>query len=94
MAIHSLATVTSTFVAIRMTTIGPLWWEGILWYFGSFVGLHVVMVPFMTAWHAAKSHFDRRVRTIVEEELIRFDLQSYQRQLERVFPPKREPPEG
>lgn len=93
MAVHSLATVTSTFVAVRMTTVGPLWWEGILWYFGSFVGLHVVMVPLMTAWHAVKAGFERRVRAIVEEELIRFDLQTYERQLERVFPPKPKPPE-
>lgn len=93
MAVHSLATVTSTFVAVRMTTVGPLWWEGIFWYFGSFVGLHVVMVPFMTAWHAAKQRLDRRVRAIVEEELIRFDLQTYERQLGRVFPPKPKPPD-
>jgi hypothetical protein len=47
----------------------------------------------MTAWHAAKQRLDRRVRAIVEEELIRFDLQTYERQLGRVFPPKPKPPD-
>jgi len=35
---------------------------------------------------------ERWVQGLVEQELIRFDLQTYERQLERVFPAAAEAP--
>jgi len=92
-AVHTVATVASLSVAFRMAFGGPIW-SGIAWYFGAFVGVHVVMVPLMTAWHAVLERFDRRIRSLVEEELIRFDMHTYQSQLRRVFPTHQpKPPE-
>ena len=91
-AVHSLATAASAFLAIRMDAGFP-WWYGFFWYFGSFVGVHIFMIPFMTAWHAAGVYLNRRVRAIVEEELIRFDMRTYQQQFDRVFTRRTGPPE-
>lgn len=91
-AMHSLATVTSVAVAVRMTGTAP-WWTGIFWYFGSFIGVHVVMMPFMAMWYMATDRVERWIRGIVEEELIRFDLHTYERQLKRVFPGLGKPPD-
>jgi hypothetical protein len=91
-AVHTIATIASLSLAFRMAFGGPIW-AAIAWYFGAFVGVHVVMVPIMTAWHAMLERFDRRVRSVVEEELIRFDMHTYQRQLQRVFPPQPKAPE-
>ena len=91
-ALHSVFTATSAVVALRMGSGSP-WWTGVAWYFGSFVGAHVVMVPFLTAWYATAGRIERWIRSIVEEELIRFDLQNYERQLQRVFPKRDEPPD-
>jgi hypothetical protein len=91
-ALHSVATVASLFVAFRMGSGSP-WWTGVAWYCGSFVGVHAVMVPFMAAWYMASDRVERWIRGIVEEELIRFDLQTYERQLKRVFPGLPKPPD-
>jgi hypothetical protein len=96
-ALHSMATVTGVVFAVRMGAGAPLW-TGVAWYFGSFVGFHVVLMPFMAAWYAISNRFERWVRSIVEEELIRFDMRGYERQLQRLLPhvsrpPDDEPPE-
>jgi hypothetical protein len=91
-AIHSMATVTGAVFAVRMGWGGPLW-AGVAWYFGSFVGFHVVLCPFMAMYYMASDRIERWVRGIVEEELIRFDLRSYERQLQRVFPSRTKPSE-
>ena len=92
-ALHSVATAAGVVVAVRMGGGNP-WWTSVAWYCGSFVGAHVVMVPFMAAWLMAKDRAEKWVRGLVEEELIRFDLQTYERQLKRVFPGRHdEPPE-
>ena len=85
-AMHSFATATSAVVAARMGTLGNSWLTGIAWYFGSFVGIHVVFASFLAAWFVACDRADRWVRGIIEEELIRFDLRTYERQMHRVFP--------
>lgn len=84
-AIHSMATATGMVFAVRMGWGGPLW-AGVAWYFGSFVGFHVVLCPLMAMWFMASDRVERWVRGIIEEELIRFDLKSYRGQLQRVFP--------
>lgn len=96
-AIHSAATVTGAAVAVRMGWGAPMW-LGMLWYFGGFVAFHVVFAPFMAMWYMATDRIARWVRGIVEEELTRWDLKSYERQLLRVFPslaktPDEKPPE-
>jgi hypothetical protein len=80
-----MATVTGAVVAVRMGWGGPLWAD-VAWYFGGFVGFHFVLAPFMAMWYMMTDRVERWVRGIVEEELIRFDLKSYERQLKRVFP--------
>ena len=87
MAIHSLATATGAAVAFRMEP--ATWWIGLGWYAAAFVGAHAVMMPFMAAWYWARNRVERWVRSLVEEELIRFDLQTYERQLHRVFPARK-----
>jgi hypothetical protein len=84
-AIHSMATVTGAVVALRMGWGSPIWAD-VAWYFGGFVGFHAVLAPFMAAWFMALDRIERWVRSIVEEELIRFDMKGYERQLSRVFP--------
>ena len=90
-ALHSVATVVGASVALRMS--GGSWVTGIAWYCGSFVGAHVLMAPFMIAWYMATDRIKRWIRGVVEEELIRFDLQTYERQLKRVFPEPPVPPD-
>ena len=80
-----MATVTGAVFAVRMGWGGPMW-AGMLWYFGSFVGFHVVLAPFMAMWYMATDRFERWVRSIVEDELMRWDLKSYDRQLKRLLP--------
>jgi hypothetical protein len=63
----------------------PLW-TGLAWYCGSFIGFHVVLMPFMAAWYAISNRIERWVRGIVEEELIRFDMHGYDGQLHRLLP--------
>ena len=72
---------------------GTPMWLGMAWYFAAFVGFHVILAPFMALWFVAKDRVERWVRGIVEEELIRFDLKSYERQLQRVFPNLTKPPD-
>jgi hypothetical protein len=86
MAIHSMATVTGAVVAVRMGWGGAPVWADLAWYCGGFVGFHIVLAPFMAAWFMVLDRIERWVRSIVEEELIRFDMRSYERQLQRVFP--------
>ena len=85
-AIHSMATVTGAVVAVRMGWGGAPVWAAIAGYCGGFVGFHIVLAPFMAAWYMAVGRVERWVRSIVEEELIRFDMKGYERQLQRVFP--------
>ncbi len=80
-----MATVTGVVFAVRMGSGAPLW-TGVAWYVGSFVGFHVVLMPFMAAWYAVIHGIERWVRGIVEEELIRFDMRGYERQLQRLLP--------
>jgi hypothetical protein len=79
-----MATVTGVVFAVRMGNGGV--WTGVAWYVGSFVGFHVVLMPFMAAWYALTYRIERWVRGIVEEELIRFDMRGYERQLQRLLP--------
>ena len=76
----------------RFAWAGRPLWAGVAWYFGGFVGFHVVLAPFMAMWYMATDRVERWVRSIVEEELIRFDLRSYQGQLQRLMPGTRKPP--
>lgn len=91
-ALHSLATATSAVIALRMGSGNP--WSGLAWYCGSFVGFHAVMVPFMATWYMLTDRVERWIRGIIEEELVRFDLKTYDRQLRRVFPVVPKPPGG
>jgi hypothetical protein len=61
-------------------------------YLIAFLGFHVAMVPIMTGWELVSGRLERWVRSIIEEEMIRVDLQNYERQLRRVFPGRNEPP--
>jgi hypothetical protein len=80
-----MATVTGVVFAVRMGSGAPLW-AGVAWYAGAFVGFHVVLMPFMAAWYAVAHSIERWIRAIVEEELIRFDMRGYERQLQRLLP--------
>lgn len=91
-AIHSMATATGLAFAFRMGSGAPIW-TGVAWYFGSFIGFHVVLMPFMAAWYMISDRFERWVRSIVEEELIRFDMRGYERQLHRLLPLVGRPPD-
>lgn len=91
MALHSLATATGAAVAFRMEP--ATWWICLGWYAAAFLGAHAVMVPVMAAWYWARNAVERWVRALVEEELIRFDLQTYERQLQRVFPARHATPD-
>jgi len=91
MALHSAATATGAVCAVRLGYGGP-WWGYVAWYFGSFVGFHFVLVPFLAFWLMMQMRIERWVQGLVEQELIRFDLQTYERQLERVFPAAAEAP--
>ncbi len=84
-AMHAFAAAASTFLVFRMATGGPVW-AGFAWYFGTFVGVHALMVPVMTAWHALLDRVDRYIRGVIEEELTRFDMRSYRADLERLLP--------
>lgn len=90
-AIHSMATVTGAVFAVRMGWGAPLW-AGVAWYFGSFIGFHVVLAPFMALWYMLTFRVERWIRGIVEEEVIRFDLRSYEGQLQRLLPSIRKSP--
>lgn len=85
MAMHSFATAAGVAGAIRMDAAHSLL-LGIAWYAGFFFCAHVAVVPFTTAFYMLRARVERWVRGIIEEELIRFDLRTYQRQLHRVFP--------
>ena len=89
---QSVATATSAVVAVRMG-IGSSWLAGIAWYFGSFVGLHVMFASGLAAWYLACDRAERWVRAIIEEELIRFDLRSCERQIQRILPTLKKPPD-
>jgi hypothetical protein len=72
--------------------LGGGWLMFVAGYFLAFVGFHVVMVPVMTGWHFMSTRVERWVRSIIEEEMIKVDLQDYQRQFRRVFPGRNDPP--
>lgn len=91
MALHSGAAATGAACALRMGYGGP-WWGYVAWYLGSFVGFHFVLIPFLAAWLMMQMRVERWIRSLVEQELIRFDLQTYKRQFERVFPAASEAP--
>ncbi len=80
-----MATATGLAFAFRMGSGAPLW-TGVAWYFGSFVGFHVVLMPIMATWYAIVNRVERWVRGIIEEELIRFDMHGYERGLQRLLP--------
>lgn len=88
---HSFAAVSGLAGALRMDPAHALA-TGVLWYTGFFVAAHVVIVPFVASFLAMRDRMARFVRGIIEEELIRFDLRTYQRQFQRVFP-KMTPPD-
>jgi hypothetical protein len=83
--IHSMATVTGAVMAVRMGWGAPLWAD-VAWYCGGFLGFHAALAPVMAAWFMLLDRAERWVRSIVEEELLRFDMRSYERQLQRVLP--------
>jgi hypothetical protein len=85
MVMHGLATVAGIIGAWRFGFGAPLL-LGILWYVAFFVLAHVACVPVIAGWYAVRDRTERWVRGIIEEELIGFDLRTYQRQLHRVFP--------
>jgi hypothetical protein len=91
-AMHSLATVSGVAVAVRTWTGDPV--TALMWYAGGFVGFHVLMFPFCSLWMVMVGGMQRWVKGIVEEELIRYDLQTYDKQLHRILPADAtEPPE-
>ena len=55
-------------------------------YLGGFVGFHVIVCPFYSAWLAFAGGMHRWVQSIVEEELIRYDMKTYNAQLQRIMP--------
>ena len=84
--VHSMAAATGIAVVVRASG-GGSWLNASLLYMGGFVGFHLVLAPFVMGWVYAKTRFEQFVRAIVEEELIRFDLRNYDRQLKRILPP-------
>ena len=85
-AIHSIATVTGAAVAVRMGWGGAPIWADVAWYCGGFIGFHIVLAPFMAAWYLMTKRMEDWVRSIVQEELMRFEMKSYERQLQRFIP--------
>jgi len=83
--VNVLATLAAVGIVVKLG-LGSAWWVILAWYLATFVGFHVLMVPLLTLCHEISKRFDRYLRSIIEEELIRFDLQNYEKQLRRVFP--------
>ena len=92
MGLHSAAMITGALLAVRLGT-GGLWWTYVGWYLAAFVGFHVALIPLLATWFTAQIRFERWVQSLVEQELIRFDLQAYDRQLKRVLTANRQPPD-
>ena len=82
---HAIATLVGAIAAVRFTWGAPLWQSLVVYAAFVFVA-HIACVPFMTAWAMMVAAVERWVRSLIEEELIRFDLRTYQHQLARVFP--------
>jgi hypothetical protein len=84
---HGVATALGTAGTISALRLqGGSSWSLLAWYFVFFGAAHVVMVPILTAWFAVVDRIERWIRLVVERELIRIDLRTYQNTLERVFP--------
>jgi hypothetical protein len=84
LALHAFAMATGMLIAARMGTEGlPLTY--VAWYCVTFVAFHVVLVPVLAAWWTAQRSFEGWIRSLVEQELIRFDLQTYDKQLKRLL---------
>ena len=92
MAMHSAAMVIGALLAVRLGT-GGLWWTYVTWYVAAFVGFHVALIPLLATWFTAQIRFERWIQSLVERELIRFDLQNYDRQLKRVLASTKQPPD-
>jgi hypothetical protein len=88
---HALAAIVGLFFVFRMATGGPAW-MAVAWYAGTFVGFHAVMVPVMTAWHAALDRAQRYLGGFAEQEALRVDMSAYRNRLQRAFPVEPEPP--
>jgi hypothetical protein len=84
MAIHAVAMAGAMLVAARLGT-GGVPSTYIAWYCVLFVGFQLVLVPALAARRNARRRFDDWVRLQVEQEMIRLDLQSYDRQLKRLL---------
>lgn len=88
--VHGIATIAGILAAVRFAPQhAPL--GAVAWYALVFFGAHAAMVPIVSVYFMLRDRADRFVRSIVEEELIRFDLRTYQRQLSRVFPSLKPP---
>jgi hypothetical protein len=83
--VHTLATATGALVVFRAWSGDPL--AALAWYAGGFIGFHVAMFPFCSLWMVTVGGMQRWVKNIVEEELIRYDMVTYDKQLQRLLPP-------
>ena len=59
----------------------------------AFIGFHVALCPFLLGYYLAANRLERWVRGIVEEELIKFDMRGYEKQLQRLIPALSKAPE-
>jgi hypothetical protein len=89
--VHVTATLFGVFAATYCAWTNGGWWWAVAAYWGAFFGVHVAMVPVMTAGYAFERRISKMVRSVVEEELIRYDLQTYGKQLERVMRERERP---
>lgn len=87
--LHTVAAVAAACLSVR-TAAGAPWWIVALETLAAFAGCIVAMAPLGIAWCAASDALTRHVRALVEEELVRFDLQNYDRQLARIMPDHRD----
>lgn len=89
---HGVATIAGIFGAWRFGGGFPAL-SFLVWYVAFFFLAHLAAIPLLTGWYMARDRAERWIRGIIEEELIHFDLKTYQRQLSRVFPGMKKPPD-
>jgi hypothetical protein len=86
MAIHSMATVTGSVVAVRLGWGGAPIWADVAWYCGGFIGFHIALAPLMAGWFLMMHRAESWIRSVVQDELMRFEMKSYELQLQRMLP--------
>lgn len=82
--LHTCATASGAALAVGLWPSGLL--MAVAAYVSGFVGFHVLLCPLYSMWLMFAEGLHRYVQGVVEEELIRYDMKTYDRQLQRILP--------